>query len=163
MIFFLCNALGYILHLLVIQVIYVQAFSTICYISTGFHFIDSVCYHSNDFINLQVFKFKLFENKFFKIKSFNMPIVTRSMAKHCVSGNAQSESFIANSWTMNLENTINLAIVSTSSNDTSLSSFLSLPVGSPSVIIENQFEISNALYSIGYSSFSTKFSNGVGL
>jgi hypothetical protein len=45
---------------------------------------------------------------------------------------------------VNLENTMLLATVSTCSNDTSLPSCLALPIGSPSVIIENQFEISNA-------------------
>jgi len=73
-----------------------------------------------------------------------MPIVTQSMAKHHASGNAKSESFVAHSLTVNLENTMLSATVTTSSNDTSLPSFLALPVGSPSTIIENQFEISNA-------------------
>jgi hypothetical protein len=68
MVFFLYNTLGHVLHLLVIQVIFLQVLSMKCYISTGFHFVDSICYHSNNFVKLQVFKFKSVKYKFFNIK-----------------------------------------------------------------------------------------------
>jgi hypothetical protein len=145
MIFFLCNAPGCFVHLLILQVFFLQVFSTTCYLSNSFSFVDSVRDHSKVSVRLQVFKFTFFKYKSSTFSTFMMPVVTRSMSKYSASDKIMSETSHPTSSTIHLQNTTtNSAIVSTSYHDVSASSFSSLPLASTDIFLENQFEISNA-------------------
>jgi len=92
MIFFLCNAPGCFVHLLILQVFFLQVFSTTCYLSNSFSFVDSVRDHSKVSVRLQVFKFTFFKYKSSTFSTFMMPVVTRSMSKYSASDKILSET-----------------------------------------------------------------------